>query len=163
MARRRQFRRPIHRPGPPRVRTPAVAWRRAAVAGPVSRIELRETTPWSDGERPAQGVWELVVREGWEWTRDAAGHYRVRVATLTDAQADVVREWLELLTAPATWWAVNRELAMPDSEPQVAAALAAHPWLTGMLAGLLEASTEGAPPPPPDADTPRDSAATTAD
>jgi hypothetical protein len=73
------------------------------------------------------------------------------VATLSADQATVVGDWIERIKDPAVWWAVSRELQAPDSAPEVAAALAAYPWLTEVLPVLLEASTEGSPPPPPGA------------
>ena len=39
----------------------------------------------------------------------------------------------------------------PESSPTVAPALAQHPWLNSVLPAVLDASTDGAPPPPPGA------------
>ncbi len=73
----------------------------------------------------------------------------VRVVTLTAEQARIVQDWLERIRDPAVWWAVSRELQAPESAPEVAQALRASPWLAQVLPVLLEASTEGSPPPPP--------------
>jgi hypothetical protein len=94
------------------------------------------------------GQWELVCRDGWEWQRAANGLVQARTLTLNDAQATVVREWIEKIRHPGTWWAVSRELNALDSSPEVAAALRAAPWLGKILPVLLEASVDGAPPPP---------------
>ena len=107
--------------------------------------------------------WELVCRDGWDWQPAPAqsngaangsagggpGTVWVRSAILNAEQAAVVRHWLERIGDPATWWAVSRALQTPESAPNVAAALRDHPWLNAVLPVVLEASTNGAPPPPP--------------
>ena len=94
--------------------------------------------------------WELQCREGWEGRQSGAPDQGlVRVATLTPLQAQMVQGWLERIKDPAQWWAVSRELQSPDSAPEVARELRAAPWLTELLPALLEASTDGSPPPPP--------------
>jgi hypothetical protein len=95
------------------------------------------------------GPWELIIRDGWEWQRSGAGQVVVRVATLSADQAEVVQGWIERIKTPAVWWAVSREIHSPGGSPEVAGALATDPWLAQVLPPLLEASTEGAPPPPP--------------
>lgn len=112
-------------------------------AGPVTLTEV--TGP--DGPT---GRWELICRDGWEWRHSGPGQVIVRVAALSADQAVVVQDWIERIKDPAVWWAVSRELQAPESEPEVYQALAAAPWLSQVLPVLLEASTEGAPPPPPD-------------
>ncbi len=92
--------------------------------------------------------WELVVRDGWEWQPAANGLVQARTLVLNEAQATVVREWIDKIRHPGTWWAVSRELNALDSSPEVAAALRAAPWLGKILPVLLEASMDGAPPPP---------------
>lgn len=98
---------------------------------------------------PAGTPWELVCRDGWEWQRSGPGQVVVRVAALTDDQAQVVQEWIERIKDPGVWWAVSRELHSPGGSPEVSSTLAAYPWLEQVFPVLLEASTEGAPPPPP--------------
>jgi hypothetical protein len=105
----------------------------------------------SVGGNAAGEQWELICRDGWEWQRAAGQQVMVRTATLSADQAMVVREWIERIKDPAAWWAVSRELHSPDSSPEVAQALALAPWLAQVFPLLLEASTEGSPPPPPDA------------
>jgi hypothetical protein len=73
----------------------------------------------------------------------------VRAAALSGEQAQIVGEWIERLKEPGVWWAVSRELQEPDSAPEVAQAVADHPWLTQVFPVLLEASVDGSPPPPP--------------
>ena len=93
--------------------------------------------------------WELICRDGWEWRQVSPGKVAVRVAALTGEQAHMVQEWVLRLKEPAFWWATSRELTSPGSSPEVGDALARAPWLVRVLPVLLEASTEGAPPPPP--------------
>jgi hypothetical protein len=127
---------------------------RAAVPHPGESLSLRPA--------PAEGGvadrWELICRDGWDWQNapapaGAASAGRptvwVRTAILTNDQATVVRQWLDRISDPGTWWAVSRALQEPDSAPTVAPALREHPWLQTVLPAVLEASTEGAPPPPP--------------
>jgi hypothetical protein len=91
----------------------------------------------------------LICRDGWEWRQLSPGKVAVRVAALSGDQAQAVMEWIDRLKNPAFWWATNRELLSPGTSPEVGDALARAPWLTEVLPVLLEASTEGAPPPPP--------------
>ncbi|HEU5316399.1 MAG TPA: hypothetical protein VFX49_09835 [Chloroflexota bacterium] len=126
---------------------------RAAVPHPGESLTLRPAPSDGGSER-----WELTCRDGWDWqvapaSQNAGGNGRptvwVRTAILTGEQAAVVRQWLDRIGDPATWWAVSRALQEPDSAPNVAPALREHPWLQTVLPAVLEASTEGAPPPPP--------------
>ena len=122
-----------------------IAFERRAVARPASPVQLVALgAPGAPADR-----WELICRDGWEWRQVAPGKVAVRVASLSAEQAQAVQEWLERLKDPAFWWATSRELHSPGSAPEVADALARAPWLAAVLPVLLEASTEGAPPPPP--------------
>jgi hypothetical protein len=112
-------------------------------AGPVTLTE-------AVGPDGLTGRWELICRDGWEWREAGPGQVLVRVAALSADQAAIVQNWIERIKDPAVWWAVSRELQAPESEPEVYQALTASPWLSQVLPVLLEASTEGAPPPPPD-------------
>lgn len=114
---------------------------------PASSVMLRQLGS-EDGNDP-NSPWELICRDGWEWRTSGPGQVAARVAVLSSVQAPVVAEWIEKLRDPATWWAVSRELAAADSSPDVSAALRMSPWLSQVLPVLLEASVEGAPPPPP--------------
>jgi hypothetical protein len=145
---RRQHRRQTFRrsAGPDGRAAGRVAFERRAVPRPEWPLVLRSLGPVGPGER-----WELICRDGWEWRSGGPGLVAVRVATLDGARAAVVGDWIERIKEPAVWWAVSRELQAPDSAPDVAAALRADAWLTGVLPVLLEASTEGSPPPPPGA------------
>lgn len=125
---------------------------RAAVPHPGESMSLRPA-PQTDGgpER-----WELICRDGWDWQpapapQNAGGRPTVwvRTATLTAEQAAIVRQWLDRIGDPATWWSVSRALQTPESAPNVAAAFREHPWLQAIMPAVLEASTDGAPPPPP--------------
>jgi len=130
-----------------------VAFTRRTVPMPQSSIMLRG----GDGPDGSNGPWELICRDGWEWRREGAGVI-VRVATLTPDQASVVSEWIDRIKSPAMWWAVTQELQSPESSVEVGRALDAYPWLSGVLPVLLEASTDGAPPPPPQRSADRNSA-----
>jgi hypothetical protein len=145
---RRQHRRPTFRrnAGPDGRAAGRVTFERRAVPRPEAPLLLRSLGPAGAGER-----WELVCRDGWEWRAGGPDLVAVRVATLDASRAAVVRDWIERIKDPAVWWAVSRELQAPDSAPAVAAALRADAWLAGVLPVLLEASTEGSPPPPPGA------------
>lgn len=121
-----------------------VAFERRAIPRPVAPVMLHA----SGTAGTADEQWELQCRDGWDWRSNGAGLVLVRVATFSPDQALVVQGWVERLKSPATWWAVNRELQLPDSTPDVAQALRATPWLKEVLPVLLEASTEGSPPPP---------------
>jgi hypothetical protein len=148
---RRSYRRPF-RPrgaGPDRRSADRFSFERRTVPKPPAPITLRPLGP-AGGNGPDER-WELICRDGWEWQSGGPGLVAVRVATLSGDQATVVGDWIERIKDPAVWWAVSRELQAPDSAPEVAAALAAYPWLTEVLPVLLEASTEGSPPPPPGA------------
>ena len=106
---------------------------------------LRSLNPMGGADEP----WELQCRDGWEWQSGGPGKVVVRVATLSTEQALIVQDWLRRIRDPAVWWAVSGELHSPDSAPEVAQALRTSPWLAQVLPVLLEASTEGSPPPPP--------------
>ena len=101
--------------------------------------------------------WELICRDGWEWRQaptPSGSNERgplvwVRVASLRVDQAQVIGQWIERIRDPAAWWEVSRALQTPESAPTVQQALIAHPWLREVLPAVLEASTDGAPPPPP--------------
>ena len=101
--------------------------------------------------------WELICRDGWDWqpapaakgSENGPPNVWVRTAILNAEQAAVLRQWLDRIGDPATWWAVSRALQTPESAPNVAPALREHPWLNAVLPVVLEASTTGAPPPPP--------------
>ncbi len=136
---------PRRNAGPDRRAAGRIAFERRTIPQPDSSLALHSLGPPGPGEQ-----WELVCRDGWEWQSPAAGRVVVRVATLSADQAAVVGDWIERIKDPAVWWAVSRELQAPDSAPEVAAALATSPWLSGVLPVVLEASTEGSPPPPPD-------------
>jgi hypothetical protein len=123
-----------------------VAFERRTVPRPEDPLTLRSLGPVGPGER-----WELICRDGWEWRAGTAGTVNVRVAILDADRAAVVGDWIQRIKEPAVWWAVSRELQAPDSAPAVAAALRADAWLAGVFPLLLEASTEGSPPPPPGA------------
>lgn len=116
---------------------------------PDSPLSLRTLGSGMPGEFGEQ--WELVCRDGWEWQHQGPNQVVVRVVTLTADQAAVVQHWLERIKDPAAWWAVSRELHSPGGSTEVANAIATNPWLEQVFPVLLEASTEGAPPPPPDA------------
>ena len=145
----RPQRRPGQRPERQDNRGGGIALQRQAVPQPESPATLRIASHSDDGgpER-----WELICRDGWDWQRaPGAGSPMVwvRRAVLSPEQATVVGHWMEQIRDPASWWQVSRALQTPESAPQVAQALAAHPWLREVLPVVLEASTEGAPPPPP--------------
>jgi hypothetical protein len=111
-----------------------------------------QMTPARDGDGDSPERWELICRDGWEWQRaQVAGTPMVwvRAATLNADQASVVRHWIERIRDPRVWWEVSRAMQTPESAPVVAQALQANPWLGTILPVVLEASTEGAPPPPP--------------
>ena len=145
---RRNFRRPPpRRTGPDRRDAGKISFERRSIPQPPNSITLRALGPAASGWGSDQ--WELICRDGWEWRASGPGQVAVRVATLNAEQAAVVEEWIDRIKDPAVWWAVSRELQSPDSDPSVAAALAAAPWLTAVLPVVLEASTEGSPPPPP--------------
>ncbi|MDQ3700543.1 MAG: hypothetical protein M3442_06430 [Chloroflexota bacterium] len=112
---------------------------------PDAPLMLRALAPNGTAGAP----WELICRDGWEWQRPGPGQVVVRVAALSDDQAQVVQEWIERIKDPGMWWAVSRELHSPGGSPEVSSTLAAYPWLEQVFPVLLEASTEGAPPPPP--------------
>jgi hypothetical protein len=125
-----------------------IAFVRRVMPQPPTSIVLTGLGP--AGTSPER--WELQCRDGWEWRFEAPGQALVRVAALTAEQALVVNDWLQRIKSPAIWWAVSRELNSPGSAPEagdVAEALRAYPWLGDVLPVLLEASTDGAPPPPP--------------
>jgi hypothetical protein len=125
-----------------------VQFERRTVPRPQSSIVLRPLDP----DAPDSAPWELVCRDGWEWRNSGApGQVIVRVATLGSHQALVLQDWIERIKEPAVWWAVSRELQSPGVSPEVSATLAAEPWLNQVLPVVLEASTEGVPPPPPGA------------
>lgn len=162
--RRGRFRRPppSHHPRRDARSAGRVAFVRRVVPRPESPLVLRPqpvagSAPEDDhlgasgsGVGAAES-WELICRDGWEWQAggpSGSGLVYVRVAELSPAQAQVVAEWVERIKTPAIWWAVSRELLAPGSSPEVARAIQADPWLTEVLPVLLEASTEGAPPPP---------------
>lgn len=144
---------------PPRLaktdpRTGGVPLLRRAVPQPEMSTSLRVLPQAMDG---AMERWELICRDGWDWQRaptpaggsNGAPLVWVRAATLNPDQAQVVGHWLERIRNPAVWWEVSRAMQTPESAPTVAQAMQAHPWLRDILAVVLEASTEGAPPPPP--------------
>ncbi len=117
-------------------------------AAPTPEDDHHEANGSLEGEAES---WELICRDGWEWQPggpSGSGLVYVRVAELSPVQAQVVAEWVERIKTPAIWWAVSRELLAPGSSPEVARAIQMDPWLTEVLPLLLEASTEGAPPPP---------------
>ena len=131
--------------------TQKITFDRRAVPRPPTPVQL--VGPGTPGAPNAPGSqadrWELICRDGWEWRQVAPGKVAVRVASLNAEQAQTVQEWLQRVKDPAFWWAASRELHSPGSSPEVADALARAPWLVEVLPVLLEASTEGAPPPPP--------------
>jgi hypothetical protein len=125
-----------------------IAFVRRAVPLPAHPLALRPLASGAAEESAAADRWELVCRDGWEWQRRDGDLVLVRVATLTADQAAVVQDWIERIKRPAAWWAVSRELHSPGTSPEVGRALAEAPWLAEVLPALLEASCEGAPPPP---------------
>ena len=156
MPKKRNSFRPPRRPGQRGERADGrggvggVTLRRLAVPQPASPTTLRAAGGGNDGE-PER--WELTCRDGWEWQRapDAGGVPRVwvRRAILNPDQAYVVGQWIEQIRDPASWWQVSRALQTPESAPTVAQQIAVNPWLRDVLPAILEASTDGAPPPPP--------------
>jgi hypothetical protein len=128
--------------------TPQIKFDRREIARPAASVQLvgpgAPGTPGAAGDR-----WELICRDGWEWRQVSPGKVAVRVAWLSGEQALAVQEWLQRLKDPAFWWATSQELHSPGSSAEVGDALARAPWLAQVLPVLLEASTEGAPPPPP--------------
>jgi hypothetical protein len=141
-SRSRQFRRPARDSRP----SSRIQFDRRTVPQPASSVVLTGLgAPGSASER-----WELMCRDGWDWRQVTPGHVAVRIATLSADQALVVNDWLQRLKEPAFWWATSRELHSPGTSTDVADALSQAPWLAEVLPVLLEASTEGAPPPPPD-------------
>ena len=139
--------RPTRRPATRETRAASrLVFDRRTVPQPAASVRLTGLGP--PGTTPEQ--WELVCRDGWEWRQVSPGQVAVRVATLSADQALVVHDWLERLKDPGYWWATSRELHTPGTAPEVAEALARAPWLNEVLPVLLEASTDGAPPPPPD-------------
>ncbi len=139
-------RRPTQRESRPSTQ---VQFIRRAVPLPSAPIVLRMVAPAPDADEPAGEQWELTCRDGWEWRFTEGNRVLVRVAQVSAEQAQIIQDWIQRIQDPAVWWAVSRELHSPDSSPDVARALRASPWLTQVLPVLLEASTEGAPPPPP--------------
>ena len=138
-------------------RAGGIELQRRAVPQPPSPTTLRAAVADGDGvER-----WELICRDGWDWqpapavagAPAGAPLVWVRAADLNPDQAAVIGHWIERIRDPAAWWEVSRALQTPESAPVVAQALEANPWLRGVLPVVLEASTDGAPPPPP---VPRD-------
>ncbi len=106
---------------------------------PPASVTLEESG--SDG-------WLLVCRDGWDWQPAGPGQVVVRAATLSPDQGETVRVWIDKLRDPAVWWSVSREINNADSSPEVADAMRRAPWLAQVLPILLEASVDGAPPPP---------------
>ena len=129
----------------PKDSAPKMTFARRKMPRPTESVILR---PLGEAGRGGVSEWELVCRDGWEWRSEGDGMVVARSMTLNEMQAQVVRQWIEKIRVPATWWAVSRELNAQDSSPEVAAALRAAPWLEQVLPVLLEASVDGAPPPP---------------
>lgn len=135
-----------------------VVLERRVMPQPESSTSLRALLSSGEGgER-----WELICRDGWEWQRASSGAAGaagtpaggrplvwVRSATLSADQAAIVRDWIERIRTPAVWWEVSRALQTPEGSATVSRALDANPWLRDVLLTILEASAEGAPPPPP--------------
>jgi hypothetical protein len=172
MPKKRPSFRPQRRPGPRGDRQDsrggALTLQRQAMPQPEFATTLRLSGGPGDADA-AGGMperWELICRDGWEWQRapsasgasggagtGASSSARplvwVRRAQLTPDQAAVVGQWIERIRDPAAWWQVSRALQTPESAPDVAREIAANPWLQEVLPAVLEASTDGAPPPPP--------------
>ena len=122
-----------------------IKFERRAVTRPASSVQLIAAAHAGGGTER----YELICRDGWEWRQLSPGMVAVRVATLDADQAQIVEEWLQRLRDPAFWWATSHELTSPGSSSEVGDALARTPWLAQVLPVVLEASTDGAPPPPP--------------
>jgi hypothetical protein len=150
MAARHGRSRPVRRPpsrGPRTRPTDQFQFERRTIPQPDASIVLEPL----GGQGDLSSEWELTCRDGWEWrAAGPPGHVAVRTAHLTADQAAVVREWIDRIADPGAWWGVSRELQSPDSAPEAAQALRQHPWLTEVFPVLLEASSDGSPPPPPD-------------
>ncbi|HEX2032818.1 MAG TPA: hypothetical protein VHS99_01415 [Chloroflexota bacterium] len=121
---------------------------RRTVPLPPASLQLRPLGSAQPGGLDEQ--WELMCRDGWDWQQSGPNQVLVRVAILSSDQAAIVQEWIERIKDPAVWWAVSRELHSPGGSSEVSDVLSAEPWLEQVFPVLLEASTEGAPPPPPD-------------
>ena len=163
MPKKRPSFRPQRRPGQRRdaqdSRASGVSLQRQAMPQPHAPTVLRAAMGAEPG---GMERWELICRDGWEWQRapapsgganGAAGATApmvwVRRAVLSPDQAAVVGQFIERIRDPAAWWEVSRALQTPEGAPAVSQTIAQHPWLRDVLPAVLEASSEGAPPPPP--------------
>jgi hypothetical protein len=124
-----------------------VAFERRAIPRPEASVIFRRlgaaAPPGAAGDR-----WELQCRDGWDWRSSGPGLVFVRVATFSPDQAPVVQGWVDRIKSPSIWWAVSRELQLPESAPEIAQALRTAPWLAEVFPVLLEASVDGVPPRP---------------
>ena len=146
---RRNFRRPPpRRTGPDRRDAGKISFERRSIPQPPNSITLQALGP-ADFRLGLRSVGDSSRRDGWEWRASGPGQVAVRVATLNAEQAAVVEEWIDRIKDPAVWWAVSLRTAVAGQRLQRRRALAAAPWLTAVLPVVLEASTEGSPPPPP--------------